>query len=1070
MPSDRVQKVLVLGSGALKIGEAGEFDYSGSQAIKAFTEEGIETVLVNPNIATVQTSQGLADKVYLLPVQPQFVKDIIERERPDAIFLSCGGQTALNCGLELAESGVLDEAGVQVLGTSIESIRDAEDRQRFADRLRSINVKTPESKSAKSLEESIAVADAIGYPVMVRFAYTLGGLGSGRCADRAEFVSRVTSGFVHSSQVLVEEYLEGWKEVEYEIVRDRFDNCVAICNMENLDPLGIHTGESIVVAPSQTLDNDEYHLLRDIGIRVFRALGLVGEGNIQFALHPKNGDYRVIEVNPRLSRSSALASKATGYPLAYIATKLALGYGLADIQNPVTQTTTACFEPALDYIVVKIPRWDLSKFVLSSSELGTGMKSVGEVMGIGRSFEEALQKALRMVDTGAEGLIEDGGFDRTEELIPWGEPRPDRILRIGRALANGVTANEISRVTHIHPWFVAGVENIVAIGRELRLKRGQVLSEVTLRRAKQAGFSDVQIAGFIGASSSEVASQRSQLGLHPAVKQIDTFAGEFPASTNYLYLTYHGSANDVQPLPEHERPVVLLGAGPYRIGCSVEFDCCCVEAARSFRRRGHRTVIINCNPETVSTDYDESDRLYFEELSLETIIEILRLESPIGVVVSMGGQISNSLAGPLKAAGVPIFGTDPDDIDRAEDRHAFSRMLDREGIKQPAWREMSSISGVLEFCEDVGFPVLVRPSYVLSGSAMAIATGPAELSEYLTSAADAFSRAKVVVSRFIEDGKEIELDGVAAHGEIVSMTIGEHIENAGVHSGDATIVVPPQRIFSETDRRIREIGRKIARALNITGPFNVQFIARENDVMVIECNLRASRSLPFVSKVTNYPYMEAAVAVFLGEEPPVEEVCYRDLKHVGVKAPQFSYSRLQGVDPRVGVEMASTGEVGCLGESFEEAFMKALIAVGFRFPVRAVLLSTGPLKDKVAFLEGARHLSRSGAEIFATRGSARFLSEQGVHCNAVGWPDDGEPNTAEDLIRNRRVDLVVNIPKNNQFEELSNDAAIRKLAVEYGLPLVTNIQLACRLALMCSQLPELQIRSLDEYHSRVSAP
>jgi carbamoyl-phosphate synthase large subunit len=1068
MPPELPQRVLVLGSGALKIGEAGEFDYSGSQAVKALREEGITTIVMNPNIATIQTSPGLADRVYLLPVDPETVTAVIRRERPDAILISCGGQTALNCGLALWRSGVLEAEGVRVLGTPIEAVEVAEDRRKFAELLGRIGVPVPRSIAAHSMAEAVRAAETVGYPVMVRLGFALGGMGSGRCADRAELEKRVERALAHSPQVLVEEYLEGWREVEYEIMRDREDNCIAICNMENLDPLGIHTGESIVVAPSQTLDNDEYHRLRSVGFQVFRALGLVGEGNIQFALHPTSGEYRVIEVNPRLSRSSALASKATGYPIAYMATKLAAGRALTALKNSVTGSTLACFEPALDYVVVKIPRWDLARFALVAPEIGSGMKSVGEVMAIGRGFEEALQKALRMLDARCTGLID--GAAAAPLPATWAEPTPDRILHLARALEAGVPPSEIERRTHIHPWFVDAIRNVVAASGRLRATRGAPPPRDLLLEAKQLGFSDQQVGSFCGIREDEVRSARHALGLRPCVKQIDTLAGEYPASTNYLFLTWNGSADDVARDPAGGRPVMILGAGPYRIGTSVEFDWCCVESARAFRKRGIRTVIVNCNPETVSTDYDESDRLYFEELSLESLIEIGRLEDPFGVVVSMGGQIANSLAGPLKAAGFRVLGTDPDDIDRAEDRHAFSRLLDGAGIHQPPWTEARSLGDVLAFCERVGFPVLVRPSYVLSGSAMAIATGPQELETYLARATESFSRGSVVISRFIEDAKEIELDGVAVDGDIVAMTMSEHVENAGVHSGDATVVVPPQRIFAETARRVRRIGRQIAQLLRITGVFNIQFVARENDVMVIECNLRASRTLPFVSKVTAYPYADATVAALLGEIPPPESSSLDQLSHVGVKAPQFSFSSLRGADPRVGVEMASTGEVGCLGEDFDEAFLKALRSVGFRFPIRAALVSTGRLKEKVAFVEGARQLASIGVTLYATPGSARFLRENGIAAVTVGWPDESGPLTAESVIVEKKVDLVINIPKNNLLGELSNDFRIRRAAIDFKVPLITNIQVATRLASALARGPELvlHVKALDEYHQAPS--
>ena len=1039
-------KILILGSGALKIGEAGEFDYSGSQAIKAFKEEGVATVLVNPNIATIQTSAALADRVYFLPVTPHFVEQVIERERPDAIALGFGGQTALNCGLELSKKKILERCGVAVLGTPIRTIEETEDRALFAARLAEIDVEVPRSGAATSVEEAVALAKNIGFPVMARVAYALGGLGSGCCKDEAELRGRVAHALAHSPQVLIEEYLVGWKELEYEVVRDRFDNCIVVCNMENLDPMGVHTGESIVVAPSQTLTNTEYHALRELAIRCVRHLGVVGECNIQFALHPRSGACRVIEVNARLSRSSALASKATGYPLAFVAAKLGMGYALTDLPNAVTGVTMACFEPALDYVVVKAPRWDLQKFRGASQRIGSSMKSVGEVMAIGRSFEEALQKALRMLGTTAPA------FGDIEKALR--EPTPERIHGVLEALRRGMSVDRIHALSHIDRWFLQRLANIV------RIERNPDLAE-----AKRAGFSDAQIARLSGKTAEQVRAEREAAGIVPCVKQIDTLAGEYPAQTNYLYLTYNGTEDDVAA-GSLENAVLVLGSGAYRIGSSVEFDWCAVNTVQSLRRMGYRTIMLNHNPETVSTDYNECDRLYFDEISLETVLDLCRRERPLGVVVSVGGQLPNNLALELAAAGVPLLGTSAESIDTAEDRHKFSRLLDSLGIAQPAWRELSSSGDALEFARRVGYPVLVRPSYVLSGAAMGVASNDAELIRFLNKATILSPRHPVVISKFLENARELEMDAVARAGVLVASAVSEHVENAGVHSGDATLVLPPQRTYLETVRRIRRISARIAAALRINGPFNIQFLAKNNEVSVIECNLRASRSFPFVSKVLRTNFIDIAAGVMMGRPVPVQNgSSATDLDYVGVKAPQFSFTRLEGADPVLGVEMASTGEVGCLGDDFEEAFLKALLSVGFKLPVRNVLLSTGPIEGKAAFLESARALREMGVGLYATHGTAAFLKANGIDSHELYWPNEPQaPNTLE-VLGSRGVDLVINIPKSSGEEELENDYRIRRKAADLGIPLITNIQLAQRLveALSKKGLTELQIKSWQEY-------
>jgi carbamoyl-phosphate synthase large subunit len=1052
----RPKKVLLLGSGALKIGEAGEFDYSGSQAIHAFREEGVATVLVNPNIATIQTSEALAERVYFLPVTPGFVAQVIERERPDAIALGFGGQTALNCGLALSKQKILEKFQVCVLGTPVETIEATEDRALFNAKLAEIGVDYPRSAAASTVEEAVSLAARIGYPVMARVAYALGGLGSGCCADERELRARAAKALAHSPQVLIEEYLVGWKEFEYEVVRDRFDNCIVVCNMENLDPMGIHTGESIVVAPSQTLTNRQYHQLREIAIRTVRHLGVVGECNIQFAVEPKSGAYRVIEVNARLSRSSALASKATGYPLAFVAAKLGLGASLAELPNAVNGVTKSCFEPALDYVVVKAPRWDLQKFRGASHSLGSSMKSVGEVMAIGRSFEEALQKALRMVEVRRPAF----GAHEIEALLS--NPTPERIYVALEALRRGYSVEQIHRLSHVDRWFLQRLARIV----ELEVN----YSGERLPEAKRAGFSDAQIASLSNAPVDEIRTAREARGIVPCVKQIDTLAGEYPAQTNYLYLTYNGSEDDVAA-GSMENAVLVLGSGAYRIGSSVEFDWCGVNTVQALRRMGFRTIMLNHNPETVSTDYNQCDRLYFDEITLETVLDICRREKPLGVIVSVGGQVPNNLALRLAEAGVRVLGTPAASIDAAEDRHKFSRLLDKLGIAQPPWRELVDVDESLKFAREVGYPVLVRPSYVLSGAAMGVASNDTELLRFLSRATDVSPLHPVVISKFLEHARELEMDAVACNGELIVSAVSEHVENAGVHSGDATLVLPPQRTYLETIRRIRRISAQIAAALRIHGPFNIQFLAKGNDVSVIECNLRASRSFPFVSKVLRVNFIEIAAAVMLGRPVPVPAGSQMDLDYVGVKAPQFSFTRLEGADPVLGVEMASTGEVGCLGDDFEEAFLKALLSVGFKLPVKSVLLSTGPIADKAAFLESSRILQDMQVKLFATEGTQAFLAANGVDAEVVRWPSEASPNVLDHLGR-REIDLVINIPKSSAADELANDYQIRRKAADYGIPLITNIQLAQRLveALSKKRLDELQIKSWQEYGAVPPSP
>ena len=1067
-----IAKVLLLGSGALKIGEAGEFDYSGSQALKALREEGIYSVLINPNIATVQTSEGVADKIYYLPVTPEFVEQVIEKERPDGILLSFGGQTALNCGVALYKSGVLEKYNVQVLGTPVQAIIDTEDREIFAGKLAEINVKTPKSIAASDMEEAFAAVDKLGFPVIIRAAYTLGGLGSGFCSNKEELERLATSAFSYSPQVLVEESLKGWKEVEYEVVRDKYDNCITVCNMENFDPLGIHTGESIVVAPSQTLSNSEYHKLRSIAIKIIRHIGIVGECNVQYALDPNSEDYRVIEVNARLSRSSALASKATGYPLAFVAAKLGMGYGLHEIKNSVTKVTTACFEPALDYVVCKIPRWDLNKFEGVSKVIGSSMKSVGEIMAIGRSFEEAIQKGIRMIGQGMHGFV--GNVLKTkdidEELV---NPTDSRIFAIAGAFDKGYSVDKIHELTKIDHWFLQRLENIHLLKEELsKFDKETNVSESLLRKAKQYGFSDFQIGRLTVKNTSlshhekmlKVRDYRKKLGVLPCVKQIDTLAGEYPAMTNYLYVTYNGSENDVKY--EHDGcSVIVLGSGAYRIGSSVEFDWCGVSALNTIRKVGYRSVMINYNPETVSTDYDTCDRLYFDELSFERVMDIIELEEPKGVVVSTGGQIPNNLAMRLYGQHVNILGTSPESIDRAEDRQKFSTMCDELGIDQPRWSELTSIEDIYHFVDKVGFPVLIRPSYVLSGAAMNVVSNKDELLHFLELAAEVSKDHPVVVSEFIEQAKEVEIDAVAQEGEVKAYAISEHVEFAGVHSGDATIVFPAQKLYVETIRRIKKIARSIAKELNISGPFNMQFLAKDNDIKVIECNLRASRSFPFVSKVLKYNFIDMATRIMLGEKVESLNKSVFDLDYVGVKASQFSFARLLKADPVLGVNMASTGEVGCIGENYYEAILKSMLSVGHRIPKKNILISSGPTRSKVELLNSTRMLIEKGYNIYSTAGTAKFFKENGIDTQILYWPDeDKEPNIME-YLHDRKIDLVINIPKNHTKRELDNGYKIRRAAVDYNIPLITNARLASAfIYAICKVDPtEIAIKSWDEY-------
>ena len=1083
MIDQNIKKVLLLGSGALKIGEAGEFDYSGSQALKALKEEGIETVLINPNIATVQTSEGVADRIYFLPVTPYFIERVIEKERPQGIMLAFGGQTALNCGVELYRSGVLEKYNLQVLGTPVQAIMDTEDRELFVKKLDEIDVKTIKSEAVETLEDARRAAKTLGYPVIIRAAYALGGLGSGFCDNEAELDKLAEKAFSFSPQVLVEKSLKGWKEVEYEVVRDRFDNCITVCNMENFDPLGIHTGESIVIAPSQTLTNSEYHKLRELAIRIVRHVGIVGECNVQYAFDPESEDYRVIEVNARLSRSSALASKATGYPLAFVAAKLGLGYGLFDLKNSVTKTTSAFFEPALDYVVCKIPRWDLGKFRGVDRELGSSMKSVGEVMAIGRTFEEVIQKGLRMIGQGMHGFV--GNRELTIENVDAAlkAPTDKRIFVIEKAFKDGYSVEDVHRLTKIDRWFLRKLYNIYETERELEAVGNiNVLDNDLLARAKRQGFTDFQVARALGMES-EMEIERAQMlvrerrklaGIVPYVKQIDTLAAEYPAQTNYLYLTYSAVAHDLR-YENDKRSVVVLGSGAYRIGSSVEFDWCGVQALNTIRKEGYRSVMINYNPETVSTDYDMCDRLYFDELTFERVLDILDLEVPFGVVVSTGGQIPNNLAMRLDEQHVPLLGTQAKYIDNAEDREKFSAMLGRIGVDQPEWSALTSMEDINAFIDRVGFPVLVRPSYVLSGAAMNVCHTQEDLERFLTMAANVSKKHPVVVSQFLQHAKEVEMDAVAKDGEIIAYAISEHVEFAGVHSGDATIQFPPQKLYVETARRIKKISKQIARELNISGPFNIQYLARENDIKVIECNLRASRSFPFVSKVLKINLIEMATRIMLGLPVEKPSKSLFDLDYVGVKASQFSFNRLQKADPVLGVDMASTGEVGCLGENANSALLKSMLSVGLRIPRKNVLLSTGNGKQKADMLEAARRLSQHGYNIFATAGTSRYLSENGIENQRVLWPSEVEnlatdsPENALpralDLLRDKKIDMVVNVHKNFSTGELTNGYKIRRAAIDFNIPLLTNARLASAFiyAFTTTPLDSLEIKSWQEF-------
>jgi carbamoyl-phosphate synthase large subunit len=1074
MINSAIKKVIVLGSGALKIGEAGEFDYSGSQALKALKEEGVYTILINPNIATIQTSEEIADKIYFLPVTAYFVEKVIEKEQPDGILLAFGGQTALNCGVDLFRQGILDKHNIKVLGTPVQSIINTEDRQIFSDILHEIDVFTPKSVACDSIEKAREAAKKLGFPLIIRAAYTLGGLGSGFCSNEEELNKLAENAFSYSPQILVEESIKGWKEVEYEVVRDKYDNCITVCNMENFDPLGIHTGESIVVAPSQTLSNDEYHKLRALSIKIIRKIGVVGECNVQFALDPNSEDYRVIEVNARLSRSSALASKATGYPLAFVAAKLGLGYGLHELKNSVTKVTTACFEPALDYVVVKIPRWDLNKFEGVSKTLGSSMKSVGEIMAIGRSFEEAIQKGIRMVGAGMHGFV--GNRGEMEIIDIDGElknPTDRRIFAIAEAMHKGYSVDKIWEITRIDKWFLQKLHHIYTLRNELiKYNTLEELPVDLLLLAKKQGYSDFQIARLVFKHFDQtiyvdllkVRELRKSLGIVPFVKQIDTLAGEYPALTNYLYLTYNGTEHDVE-FQHDNKSVIVLGSGAYRIGSSVEFDWCSVNAVSTIRKEGFRSIMINYNPETVSTDYDTCDRLYFDELTLERVLDICDLEKPLGTVLSMGGQIPNNLAMRLHKQGVPILGTTAEKIDNAEDRNKFSAMLDRLEVDQPRWSQLTTIEDINRFVDEVGFPVLIRPSYVLSGAAMNVVSNKDQLHHFLTLATKVSKEHPVVVSEFIENAKEIEVDAVAKDGEIVAYAISEHVEFAGVHSGDATIVFPPQKLYIETIRRIKKISRKIAKALEITGPFNIQYLAKDNDIKVIECNLRASRSFPFVSKVLKTNLIEIATKAMLDVPFKKPDKSLFELDYVGVKAPQFSFHRLLNADPVTGVDMASTGEVACIGENFYEALLKSMLSVGYRIPKKTILISSGPTRGKIELLESARMLKELDFTIYATGGTHHFFQENGIETEQVFWPDeDKQPNTL-DLIKNRMVEMVINIPKDHTTREISNGYRIRRNAIDFNIPLITNARVASAFiyAICKLDLDAIPIKAWNEY-------
>ncbi|MDD5362040.1 MAG: carbamoyl-phosphate synthase (glutamine-hydrolyzing) large subunit [Ignavibacteria bacterium] len=1066
-------KILMLGSGALKIGEAGEFDYSGSQALKALKEEGIKTVLINPNIATVQTSEGAADEIYFLPVTPYFVERVIEKEKPDGIMLSFGGQTALNCGIELHESGVLQKYNVKILGTPIDAVMETEDRDLFAKKLAEINVKTIDSFAAESIDDAVSFAEKLGYPVIIRAGFTLGGQGSGFCNNKADLINQADKALSYSKQILIEKSLKGWKEIEYEVVRDKYDNCITVCNMENFDPLGIHTGESIVVAPSQTLSNNEYHKLREIAIKIVRSVGIVGECNVQYALDTESDDYRVIEVNARLSRSSALASKATGYPLAFVAAKLALGYGLFELKNSVTKTTSACFEPALDYIVCKIPRWDLGKFKGVSRAIGSSMKSVGEVMSIGRTFEEAVQKGLRMIGQGMHGFagnneLDHGSIESLESELS--NPTDTRIFSIAEALRRGMTVEKIHELTKIDLWFLYKLQNINSFALEIRnYKHIEDIPDYFLLELKKNGFSDFQISKILNEDNDEdvteyslkIRDYRKSRNIIPCVKQIDTLAAEYPAVTNYLYLTYHGSENDVGF--ETDKKIVVLGSGAYCIGSSVEFDWCSVNALNTIRKNGYKGTMINYNPETVSTDYDICDRLYFEELSYERVMDILDFENPDGVIVSTGGQIPNILAPRLDKAGIKILGTSAKSIDTAEDRHKFSTLLDRLGVDQPRWQELTSIEDIRKFVSAVSYPVLVRPSYVLSGAAMNIVSNDSELEQFLNLASKVSKKYPVVVSEFIENAKEIEMDAVSRNGDIIAYAISEHIEFAGVHSGDATIVFPAQKLYIETIRRIKKITRQISNELNISGPFNIQFLAKDNDIKVIECNLRASRSFPFVSKVLKTNFLEIAAEIMMGKkiEKPVKSIF--DLDYVGIKAPQFSFSRLHKADPVLGVEMASTGEVGCIGEDYYEAILKAMLSVGYTIPKNNILFSTGPARSTIELLGSARMLSENKYNLFATENTHNFLNANGIESTLLYLPEEKKNPNVYEYLKNRVIDLAVNIPSGLSSDALNNDYKIRRAAVDYNIPLLTNSRLAAAFIYAFCKRTDISVKSWQEF-------
>ena len=1074
MKDESIKKVLILGSGALKIGEAGEFDYSGSQALKALREEGVSTVLINPNIATVQTSEGVADQIYFLPVQPYFVERVIEKERPDGILLSFGGQTALNCGVELDKTGVLKKYNVKVLGTPVKAIMDTEDRELFVERLDEIDVKTIKSEACEDIQQARVAAKNLGYPVIVRAAYALGGLGSGFADNEDELNTLCEKAFSFSPQVLVEKSLKGWKEIEYEVVRDRYDNCITVCNMENFDPLGIHTGESIVIAPSQTLSNSEYHKLRALSIKIVRHIGIVGECNVQYAFDPESEDYRVIEVNARLSRSSALASKATGYPLAFVAAKLGMGYGLFELKNSVTKTTSAFFEPALDYVVCKIPRWDLSKFRGVDRELGSSMKSVGEVMAIGRNFEEAIQKGLRMIGQGMHGFVENKELQIDDLDAALREPTDKRVFLISKAMHKGYTVDQIHELTKIDRWFLNKLKHIIDIDEELKTKNINTLDKELLRTAKVYGFTDFQIARAVGLEEEckkmheamrIVRRLRKSFGILPVVKQIDTLAAEYPAQTNYLYVTYAGVASDIT-FSNDRNSVIVLGSGAYRIGSSVEFDWCGVQALNTIRRQGYRSIMINYNPETVSTDYDMCDRLYFDELTFERVMDIIDAENPHGVIVSTGGQIPNNLAMYLDEENVPILGTSAKDIDNAEDRAKFSSMLTENGINQPEWSALTSMDDIDKFVDRVGFPVLVRPSYVLSGAAMNICSNRDELTRFLQLAANVSEDHPVVVSKFIEHAKEIEMDAVAQDGEILAYAISEHIEFAGVHSGDATIQFPPQKLYVETMRRIKRISRQIAKKLHINGPFNIQFMARDNDILVIECNLRASRSFPFVSKVLKLNFIDLATKIMLGA--PVEKPNKNlfDLDYVGIKASQFSFNRLQKADPVLGVDMSSTGEVGCLGDDTSTALLKSMLSVGLRIPKKTILLSTGGAKQKAEMLDAAKMLKQHGYELYATVGTSKYLTENGIENTLVYMPsDEGQHPQALELLHEKKIDMVVNMPKDLTPRELTNGYKIRRAAIDLNVPLITNSRLASAfISAFCNVgMDDIDIKAWGEY-------